>query len=204
MLLFWPFVSAGLLLASLGSHGWAMRKFFTKPTGDESGMKLIRLCGTISAVLHAVAVLVTRNVAPLQGASGAVLYVTGLLLFFSALRAHGRRPLSAAFSADRPSHLVDWGPYRYIRHPFYTAYLLTWIAGVAATGRLWLIPSVGVMAWIYVRAANMEEKKFAFSPLSVEYQRYVRDTGMFLPKLHCLLKLLRKERDAAAVAQHRT
>src|SRR5262245_61660126 len=113
MLLLWPLVSAGLLLTSLGSHGWAMRKFFTKPAGDDPRMKLIRLCGSVSAILNGIAIVVTPDVTALQGVSGAALYVMALALFFSALRSHQRRPLSAAFSPDRPAHLVDWGPYRF-------------------------------------------------------------------------------------------
>lgn len=200
----WPLILAGLLVVSLVSYGWAMRNFFTKPAGDQSGMKLVRLSGTVTAALHGVAYLLGPATTPVQGVAAAGIYVAALFVFFAAFRAHGHRPPSAVFSPDRPSRLVHWGPYRYIRHPFYSAYLLTWTAGVIGTGRLWLAPSVLLMGWIYVRAANMEEKKFALSALSDEYQRYADQTGMFFPKPHRLLKLRRKEADEAALAQPRT
>jgi protein-S-isoprenylcysteine O-methyltransferase Ste14 len=123
----------------------------------------------------------------------------GGILFFWALRAHGRRPLSAAFSPDEPAHLVDWGPYRFIRHPFYSAYLLTWLAGFVATARFALIPTIVVMFWIYWRAADLEEKKFAASPLAENYRRYSQLTGRFLPAPLGWLRR-RKEADAASLA----
>jgi protein-S-isoprenylcysteine O-methyltransferase Ste14 len=79
------------------------------------------------------------------------------------------------------AHLVEGGPYRLLRHPFYCSYLLAWTAGIAATGRWWLIPTVLVMLAIYVRAARMEEDKFTRSPLAAAYERYRSQTGMLLP-----------------------
>jgi protein-S-isoprenylcysteine O-methyltransferase Ste14 len=38
-----------------------------------------------------------------------------------------------------------------------------------------------VMLAIYVRAARMEEQKFARSPLAAAYERYRSQTGMLLP-----------------------
>src|SRR5205807_8586540 len=89
-----------------------------------------------------------------------------------AIRTGSPRALSAAFSPDTPQHLFDGGPYRFIRHPFYCSYLLTWTAGIVATAWLWLLPSLAVMLVIYLRAAVVEEEKFARSPLAGAYERY--------------------------------
>jgi protein-S-isoprenylcysteine O-methyltransferase Ste14 len=80
-------------------------------------------------------------------------------------------------------HFVSHGPYAWVRHPFYTSYLLTWLAGVAATGHLWLLSTVLVMVTIYWRAALLEEKKFFQTALSSLYVAYKSRTGLFAPSL---------------------
>ena len=177
----WPFISAGMLLACLVSFSWAMRNFFTRPAGDNLGMKIIALSGSGFALLHLAAIAATPHVTARQALGGVSIYLCALALFWWTIRANSRRPLSAAFSPDTPLHLVQHGPYRLVRHPFYCCYLLTWTAGVVSTGRVWLLPSVAMMLAIYFRAANVEEDKFARSPLAPMYARYRAGTGMFLP-----------------------
>jgi protein-S-isoprenylcysteine O-methyltransferase Ste14 len=176
-----PFVSAGLLLACLASFSWAMRHFFTRPAGDNAGMKLIAVCGSGFALLHLGAIAATPHATARQTLGGAAIYLCALVLFWWTIRANSRRPLSAAFSPDDPLHLVQHGPYRFIRHPFYCSYLLAWTAGIVATGRLWLLPSLAIMLAVYFRAASMEEDKFARTALADAYQRYRARTGMFFP-----------------------
>jgi len=175
-----------------------MRKFFFKPSGDNSGMKVIRASSSLSAFLNVVAILATPQVSVRQALMGAAMYLSGLVLFYWAIRTHGKRSLSAAFSPDSPSHLVNWGPYRYVRHPFYSAYLMVWMAGFVATGRWWLLPTIALMVAVYAKAARMEEEKFADSPLADAYRIYQESTGRFLPRPIALIK--RKEADAAGLA----
>jgi protein-S-isoprenylcysteine O-methyltransferase Ste14 len=204
MILFgWGWLSSGLLLACLASFSWAIRSFFSQPAGDNSGMKAIRLCSTLFAVLHLAAILETPHVAARQALAAASLYLLALGLFWWAVRTSMSRPLSAVFSPDTPLHLVEHGPYRFIRHPLYSSYLLTWTAGFLATGRLWLVPTVVVMLLVYIQAAGMEEDKFARSPLADLYRHYRASTGMFFPNLVKLIVTRRKEADAASLAQHR-
>ena len=202
----WSMLSAGLLLGCLISFRWAMQNFFSCPVGDTAAIRLIRVCGTAFAVLHLFAIVLTPNAARGQVAAAASLYVSALALFWWAIRTNAALPLTAAFSNDTPHHLVQQGPYRFIRHPFYCSYLLTWAAGVIATGRLWLLPSVAVMLAIYWRAASVEEAKFACSPLAGAYRQYRSCTGMFGPNLVKMLRgrrFLAKEDDAPGMAQYR-
>jgi len=177
----WRFVSAGLLLACLASFGWGMRKFFSQPSGATAGMRVIKICGAVFAVLHLGAIVLNGEVTAGQMVTATSLYLCALGLFWWAIRTNSPRPLSAAFSPDAPQHLVERGPYRFIRHPFYCSYLLTWMAGLAATGQFWLLPSVAIMLIIYLRAARVEEEKFKRSPLAGSYQRYQSRTGLFFP-----------------------
>lgn len=92
-----------------------------------------------------------------------------------------RQRLSVAFSQDAPDFLLAHGPYRLIRHPFYTAYLLYWIGGAIAARQPMLLLAVGLMAAGFAWAALREERKFATSALGPDYEAYRRRTGMFLP-----------------------
>ena|ERR1700733_3520872 len=177
----WQWISATLLIACLACFRWAMGRFFVRPAGLTTGMKVVRSFGIVFGLLHLAAIVDTPLVPDLRGASGAGLYLCALGLFWWALTASWRKPLSAAFSPDLPAHLVAHGPYKMIRHPLYCSYLLCWLAGWVTTGRLWLAPTFAVMFVIYVLAAAEEEKKFARSPFAQAYRRYCACTGLFLP-----------------------
>ena len=177
----WQLVTALLLLTCLLSFAWAMRNFFVQPAGTTAGMKMISASGTVFAVLHFVAILLSNNMTTERGCVGALLYVWSLSLFWWAIRTNSAARLSAAFSPDVPVHLVEDGPYRLIRHPFYCAYVLAWSAGPIATARWWLLPTAMVMALIYWRAARVEEEKFSRSSLADNYQQYRARTALLVP-----------------------
>jgi protein-S-isoprenylcysteine O-methyltransferase Ste14 len=176
----WQGISALLLLICLMSFGWAMRNFFVQPAGNTRGMKVIRSSGLVFAALHFVAIFSSPITAE-RGWVGALLYLWSLGLFWWAIRTNSALRLSAAFSPDVPVHLVQDGPYRYIRHPFYCSYVLAWSAGTIATARWWLLPTVAVMIVIYWRAASIEEEKFSRSSLAHEYERYRARTAWLIP-----------------------
>jgi len=179
----WYLVPLTLLCASLASFMWGMQQFFSKPSGDNFGMKLIRAVSSIFAAIHLVAILLTADASASRSLVASSIYLAALGLFFWAIQTNSRSTFSAAFSTDVPLRLVKEGPYRWIRHPFYCAYLLTWSAGFVATGHLWLLPTVAVMVGVYLKAALLEEEKFAQSPLAQAYQEYQESAGRFLPKL---------------------
>ncbi|MCW0181487.1 MAG: isoprenylcysteine carboxylmethyltransferase family protein [Zavarzinia sp.] len=110
-----------------------------------------------------------------------VLLLASAALYGWAIMTTRRQRLSLAFSGDEPDFLVAEGPYRLIRHPFYTAYLLYWIGGTIAARQPLLLIAVAVMAAGFTWAALREEAKFASSRLAPAYDAYRRRTGMFLP-----------------------
>jgi protein-S-isoprenylcysteine O-methyltransferase Ste14 len=177
----WQGLLTILFLLCFGSFAWGMRRFFQQPAGAVPGMKLISFCGLVFSILHLIAILLASSAGTRWRTTGAALYLCSLLLFWWALSSNRKKPLSAAFSPDAPSHLVQHGPYRFIRHPFYTSYLLAWTAGVFAAANLWLIPTVLVMLVIYLRAARFEEAKFSATALGPEYSSYRSSTGLFIP-----------------------
>ncbi len=172
---------AVLLLTCFASFAWAVRNFFVKPERMTVGLKIIFLTGSIFALLHFVTVLSTPVLRLPAVIAGAVLYCLALAIFWWTITAHRLKPLAACFSQSEQLHLVQHGPYRFVRHPFYCSYLLAWLAGAVATLNIRLALTFVVMFVLYLIAARTEENKFASSPLAQAYAQYRSATGRFLP-----------------------
>ena len=184
----WTLTATTLLLLCLGSFSWAMFRFFSRPAGVSTGAKAIGVCGLVFGFFHFRAILGSPGLSPSGGLTAVGFYLAALGLFWWAIQTNSGRPLSAVFSPDVPEHLIQEGPYRFIRHPFYCAYLLTWMGGVMATQQLLLLATVVVMFAMYLRAARMEEEKFGCSPLGLSYELYQARTGLFFPNPIKLVK----------------
>lgn len=174
-------IIAGLFLSCLASFFWAIVKFFQRPAGVPRGAKLISVCGCCFGAMHLYAILSPPALLPQAALCAVCLYICSIGVFWWTVFANLERPLSAVFSPDLPSHLARDGPYRFVRHPFYASYLLTWAAGAVATGRISLLITFFVMLFLYARAARLEEGKFEQSPLAASYRLYRSRTGMFFP-----------------------
>ena len=114
---------------------------------------------------------------------GLACYGFANLVFWSALWAHGKARPAFAFITVKPSTLTRRGPYRLIRHPIYSAYLVAWLAGSIITGQPWLLATVAWMWLLYYVAARNEEKCFAQTSFRQDYDEYRNQTGMFFPRL---------------------
>lgn len=83
---------------------------------------------------------------------------------------------------DAPQHIVTFGAYSRIRHPFYTAFQL------ALLGALIFCPQLGTLATfvygliIMNHTAIKEEKRLCESEFGAEYQAYMQRTGRFMPR----------------------
>ena len=111
-----------------------------------------------------------------------LLFVGAFVLFFAAVQASKAAALTLAFATDQPEVLLTHGPYRLVRHPFYSAYLTFWVA--AALARPGWTPWLPTVAFgvIYWHAGRREEAKFAASRFAGAYAAYRRETGMLLPR----------------------
>lgn len=84
---------------------------------------------------------------------------------------------------DTPEHIVTYGAYARIRHPFYTSYILLYLAAAAGFPH---VSTLGLFAYMFValtRTAAKEERRLAASQFGTEYRRYTARTGRFLPRL---------------------
>ena len=113
---------------------------------------------------------------------GGMLGIGAQAVFWAAIGAHGIHRPSGAFATTAPSWLVRQGPYRWVRHPFYTAYAMAFVAGaVFAQSRwLWVVPAW--MVTMYVLAARQEERLIMSSPLAPAYSAYRKEVGAFCPR----------------------
>jgi protein-S-isoprenylcysteine O-methyltransferase Ste14 len=80
-----------------------------------------------------------------------------------------------------PTILIDKGPYKFIRHPYYTIYLTCYLSLSLYLNNafLWLLYTLLVVH--YVSAAKDEEHQFLLSPLGEKYEKYIKKTGLFFP-----------------------
>jgi protein-S-isoprenylcysteine O-methyltransferase Ste14 len=115
-------------------------------------------------------------------AGGAILAICSVVLYESARRVVSGRGFYSVLSGAVPSAVCTVGPYRYIRHPVYTSYLLAFLALVIAFPGL---PGAAVFVGnlvFFVFAAAQEERTIAHSPLAQAYASYRQVAGMFLPR----------------------
>jgi protein-S-isoprenylcysteine O-methyltransferase Ste14 len=82
---------------------------------------------------------------------------------------------------DAAAQIVNWGPYRYVRHPFYVAFLMTQAAAFLVAPHL--ITAIGFVYAIVVLSltARREEARLLASTLGTEYRSYMTRTGRLLP-----------------------
>jgi protein-S-isoprenylcysteine O-methyltransferase Ste14 len=135
----------------------------------------------VCAVLQLTTILASTLSAPTARGTAMVLYGCAAALYGWSLATHGRGRPAFAFSPVTPRLLVRAGPYRLVRHPIYTAYLLAWLAGPVLSGEPWLLGTTLCMAAWYYRAARQEEREFAAGDLAEEYKAYRDQAGMFFP-----------------------
>src|SRR5215510_10428200 len=176
----WRATLLALVLVCFGSFSWAIKSHFVS-SRMSIFMQLTAAFGLVSTGLQIFAIIDAPHVDTIQLLVSSSVYVVSLALFWWTISVTRSNRLSIAFSKDKPNQLTQAGPYRIVRHPFYVAYSLFWLAGLIAVLRWYLIPSVTVMLVFYFCAARMEEAKFENSDLRELYAGYRSTTGMFLP-----------------------
>ena len=166
-----------------GSFSWGMECFFTKTGGPTRGERLIRVLGLIFVACQLWQLSQTKPAGRPLEVAGFALYALAAATFWWAVAINRARPLAWAFQDAAPQHLVRSGPCRWVRHPFYTSYILAWIAGAAFAGSVVLLAMAVIMSIIYSKAAAEEERRFGEGPLAVPHADYRKATGAFFPRI---------------------
>lgn len=110
------------------------------------------------------------------------LFAVGGALFAWSVKASKGAALKFMFDRDSPRSILQSGPYRYIRHPFYTSYILEWLACAVATQHPVNVAYLFFLVLTLTMAALKEEKGFRKSPRAADYALYRQKAGMFWPK----------------------
>lgn len=174
-----------LLLAMLALHAgftWARIAVFRIDGATPRGVRLIEVAAASSIAVGLGLVATRGDASGWQDLAAALLAGASAALFGWGLHTIPRLQFTAAFSDDPPTTLVTRGPYRYIRHPFYVAYVMAHALPLVATGSPWAWPGLLAMAAIYASAARQEERKFLASPMAAAWREHQRRTGWFLPR----------------------
>lgn len=163
------------------AFSWGMFRHFRCVGPMPVGMRLIGAVSFVAMTVFTWSVLAV----PLSSVwpAAPVLSVAALALFGWAVATTRDTEFAVAFAHAQPPVLVTTGPFRYVRHPFYTSYLLFWLAtGVAtASGISWIGPAI--LLGCYIIAAREEEHLISHGRLGAEYAGYASRTGILLPRL---------------------
>ena len=110
---------------------------------------------------------------------GLTVLAVGVALRFYAVIVLGRF-FTLVVMTRSDQHVVDTGPYRWIRHPSYTGFLLA-LAGVMLAYANWLAP-IGVLPALagFLYRIQVEERVLS-ADLGDSYRSYMRRTKRLLP-----------------------
>ena len=187
-------IVAGFLLGH-SITGWSHQTVrVVKAGGARRWTQVLWVAGSLTAAFWSIGVLLAPSFAydwpRLPGfpfstfvqALGFSISILGGLLFFTAARALGPH-MTPAIQLREGHRLVETGPYRYVRHPVYTAIL----TGAAGGTLLYLSLPLALVALVLLVLASYRaalEEKLLGSPegFGETYARYVARTARFLPR----------------------
>jgi protein-S-isoprenylcysteine O-methyltransferase Ste14 len=110
------------------------------------------------------------------------MYAAAILLFLSAIEAAHRTRLQRSFvDLPLPDRLITDGPFRWVRHPFCSGYLLAALAGPVSIASVAMVVIAVPLTAVAIVAAIREERVWMASARAEEYHAYARRTGMFVP-----------------------
>lgn len=124
---------------------------------------------------------VFRPLPPVVVDTGLGLLYAGLLLSFWPRYVLGRN-WSGRITIKHGHELVTRGPYRYVRHPIYTALILAFLGtALIANTVLYDLFFAGLIAGLVVKA-RMEES-YLTEAFGAQYREYQSRTGLLFPRL---------------------
>ena len=115
-------------------------------------------------------------------AAATIMYMSALAVFLSAIESAKRTRLQRSFvDLPLPDRLITDGPYKWVRHPFCTGYLLGTLAGPVGIAHPAMFLIAAPLVGITIYAAVREERLWLSGSRAEEYAEYRRRTGMFIP-----------------------
>jgi protein-S-isoprenylcysteine O-methyltransferase Ste14 len=115
---------------------------------------------------------------------GAILWVPGGLLLAWTLRTLGMN-LTDTVVTRRSHTLVTLGPYRWVRHPFYVAAAVLFLASSLLTANGFVL-ACGVVTFTLLAIRSKREEERLMGRFGDAYRAYRDRTGSFLPRMGAL------------------
>ncbi len=173
---------------NLVSIGVTRDKFYTATEGIMlAGLRLLLLDSSLVGILiycinpH----LMNWSAIPLPSWLrwfGFFIGLAALMLFLWVLRALGRN-FSTTLTIQKDQTLVTQGPYRWVRHPMYTSFVLLWI-GYFFISTNWFIGLTGILGFgLAIVVRTPKEEQMMIARFGDEYMAYMKRTGRYLPRL---------------------
>lgn len=160
---------------------WARLRFFKMTSGTPRLSALLYDAAVATQIITTLVLMFTvegRFVALIV--LSVFLYSISLLMFWWAIIT--AKSLDFAFS-DEVGRVVTTGPFKIVRHPFYTSYMLAWFASSFLFNSLILWITLVFLVAFYFLSARKEERVILKSAYSDEYRNYIKNVGMFLPRI---------------------
>ncbi len=124
----------------------------------------------------------TVDLAPPWRWAGAVVGVLNLPLLYWVFDHLGKNVSETTLTKDE-HELVTSGPYRWVRHPLYTAGTLL-LASCSLLTASWLIAALTALAVVLISALVMpREERALVAKFGDRYRQYQQQTGRWLPKI---------------------
>jgi len=159
---------------------------FNKPQNPGWKLKLMSLSTILLMIGQIAGVYFSPNLSIPSAIGGVPIILLGSILFFwtaNKTTQSTAQKLSPIYSEKQTTIILTQGPFRYIRHPFYTSYMLSFLGGAIAANTSWAILICIPIGLIYGFAARTEEAQLVQGPKGNEYLAYKKKTGKFFPRL---------------------
>lgn len=114
--------------------------------------------------------------------SGIIVGIASDALILWILASLGRN-ISAGLKVRDSHRLVTDGPYRYVRHPLYSAGIPLFLA-ISLISSNWIPGFVGIGFQLFIMIVRTpSEEKMMIEHFGDEYRSYIRKTGAFFPRI---------------------
>jgi protein-S-isoprenylcysteine O-methyltransferase Ste14 len=123
--------------------------------------------------------------ATIASVAGMLLTVGAIALIAATMATH-RVPLALWHQEgdqNAPVHIVTYGPYGWVRHPFYASFILLAVGAALIARDAVTLAALPLCLLSLDWTARTEEKKLLASSLGDEYGAYRERTGRFVPRL---------------------
>lgn len=183
-----PSIPQAILVFSLGAifvhfNVAGGRTFTSTNFADEPGAVIGQMAFIAGGVGPAWFLGLRQFIAPANGVLAAVVLAGSLALYEWARRTIWGRRFGLGWGMQVPDAVCDQGPYRWVRHPIYLAYLLAYASILVALPH-WLTACTFAGAiLLFAHAARHDEREIAGTALAADYDAYRKRTGMFFPRL---------------------